>query len=72
MIVKIEIDAASASYLMGVAVSRLRRKDMSDDERDLLKHAVDALRVGIEVANYGPKFGYSSLPAYPPIEPAPV
>ena len=72
MSVKVELDAVSASYLVGVAVSRLRRQDMSDDERDLLNHAVAALRVGIEVANYGPRFAYGSLPPYPPIEPAPV
>ena len=72
MSVKVELDAASASYLMGVAISRLRRKDMSDDDRDLLNHAVAALRVGIEVANYGPKFTVTPADAYPPIEPAPV
>ena len=72
MSVKVELDAVSASYLVGVAVSRLRRQDMSDDERDLLNHAVAALRVGIEVANYGPKFTVTPADAYPPIEPAPV
>ena len=72
MSVKVELDAVSASYLVGVAVSRLRRQDMSDDERDLLNHAVAALRVGIEVANYGPKYTITPADAYPPIEPAPV
>ena len=50
MSVHIEISEEAARFILGILLTRSHWSHTSNDQRDLLYHAIDALRVGLQIS----------------------